>query len=419
MARKKSLVRRAGRPGVRELWRRPGTPYLVLVGSCTLLTVFGLMMVFSASQVQALSHGHGSAFYFRKQLLAAAAGAVLLVAAMRAPVRLHRKAVYPVLGTAVVLLCLVQVPGLGQTVNGSTNWLSLGGSFQLQPSEFAKVALVLWGADLIARKESHRLLTSVRHLLLPLVPGALLLLGLVLIGGDMGTALILCCVLFSLLWTAGTPARVFGWALAAAALACVALVATTAYRAARLSCVGAVDPGPDDQCWQAVHGLYAFADGGLFGRGLGASMEKWGQLPEPHTDFVLAITGEETGLVGTLTVLALYALLLAAGLAVAARTGDTFVRLTAVGVTTWIAAQSTINIGGALGLLPISGVPLPLFSYGGSALIAALFGAGLLLSLARSQGTTVTAPRRGKRSGRGGKSPGDGGRRTGGERTAR
>lgn len=378
------VPRRARGRRLRQVWRRPLTPYIVLLGSCLLLTALGLMMVFSASQVQALSHGHGSAFYFRKQLLAAAGGAVLFLAAALAPPSSHRRVVYPVLGVAVSLLCLVQVPGLGQTVNGSTNWLALGGSFQLQPSEFAKVALVLWGADLMARKEERGLLTSTSHLLVPLVPGAFLLLGLVLVGGDMGTAVILCCVLFGLLWVVGTPARVFGWAVGAAALVGAALVATTAYRLSRLSCVGAADPGPDDECWQAAHGIYAFADGGLLGRGLGAGMEKWGQLPEPHTDFILAITGEETGLVGTLTVLALYAALVAAGLSVAARTEEMFVRLAAVGVTMWISAQAIINIGGALALLPISGVPLPLFSYGGSALIAALYGVGLLVSLSRS-----------------------------------
>ncbi|WP_229889717.1 FtsW/RodA/SpoVE family cell cycle protein, partial [Streptomyces griseomycini] len=150
------------------------------------------------------------------------------------------------------------------------------------------------------------------------------------------------------------------------------------------ACLGATEPqsGPVD-CWQAVHGIYALASGGIFGSGLGASVEKWGQLPEAHTDFIFAVTGEELGLAGTLSVLALFAALGYAGIRVAGRTEDPFVRYAAGGVTTWITAQAVINIGAVLGLLPIAGVPLPLFSYGGSALLPTMFAIGLLIAFAR------------------------------------
>ncbi|WP_059009102.1 putative lipid II flippase FtsW [Streptomyces specialis] len=368
----------------RRAWDRPLTAYYVIMGTGLLITLLGLVMVFSASQIQALRYDLPATFYFRKQLLAAVLGTGLLFIASRVPVRLLRALTYPFLALTVVLLVLVQVPGVGVEVNGSTNWLAIGGSFQLQPSEFAKLALVLWGADLLARKGDKRLLTQWRHLLVPLVPGALLVCGLVMVGGDMGTVMILTAILFALLWLAGAPTRLFSGVLGAAAVLGALFIATSPHRMDRLACMGATDPGENDRCWQAVHGIYALASGGWFGSGLGASVEKWGELPEPHTDFIFAITGEELGLAGTLSVLALFAALGYAGIRVAGRTEDPFVRYAAGGVTAWLMVQTVINIGAVLGLLPIAGVPLPLFSYGGSALLPTMFAVGLLIAFARS-----------------------------------
>lgn len=376
-------VRAAAR--LRAAWDRPLTAYYVIAGAGLLITVLGLVMVYSASQIQALRYGLPATYYFRKQLLAVAIGGLLLWFAMRAPVRLHRALAYPLLLGAVFLMCLVQVPGIGQTVNGNTNWLSVGGPFQLQPSEFGKLALVLWGADLLARKNDRRLLVQWKHLLVPLVPVAVLLLGLIMLGGDMGTTMILTAILFGMLWLAGAPTRLFAGVLGGALSLATLAIATDANRMGRLHCIAATDPGSGDQCWQAVHGIYALASGGLFGRGLGASVEKWGELPEPHTDFIFAVTGEELGLAGTLSVLALFAALGYAGIRVAGRTEDPFVRFAAGGVTTWITAQAVINIGAVLGLLPIAGVPLPLFSYGGSALLPTMFAVGLLICFARNE----------------------------------
>ncbi|MGV9874247.1 putative lipid II flippase FtsW [Streptomyces cellulosae] len=374
-----TLVTRA-----RRAWDRPLTAYYVILGGSLLITVLGLVMVYSASQITALQMSLPGSYFFRKQLLAAVIGAVLLLVASRMPVKLHRALAYPILAGAVFLMALVQVPGIGVAVNGNQNWLSLGGSFQLQPSEFGKLALVLWGADLLARKQDKRLLAQWKHMLVPLVPAAFMLLGLIMLGGDMGTAIILTAILFGLLWLAGAPTRLFAGVLGVAALLGAILIRTSDNRMARLACLGATEPrtGPVD-CWQAVHGIYALASGGIFGSGLGASLEKWGELPEAHTDFIFAVTGEELGLAGTLSVLALFAALGYAGIRVAGRTEDSFVRYAAGGVTTWITAQAVINIGAVLGLLPIAGVPLPLFSYGGSALLPTMFAIGLLIAFAR------------------------------------
>src|SRR5437879_5943360 len=160
-------------------------------------------------------------------------------------------------------MCLVQVPGIGETVNGNTNWLSLGGPFQLQPSEFGKLALVLWGADLLARKQDKRLLTQWKHMLVPLVPVAFLLLGLIMLGGDMGTTIILTAILFGLLWMAGAPTRLFGGVLSVAVVLGALAIESSPHRLNRLACIGATDPGQNDICWQGVHGLYALASGGI------------------------------------------------------------------------------------------------------------------------------------------------------------
>ncbi|MFJ2744002.1 putative lipid II flippase FtsW [Streptomyces sp. NPDC087440] len=368
---------------LRKAWDRPLTAYYVILGSALLIIGLGLVMVYSASMIKALQLDLVSSYFFRKQFLAASMGAVLLFAASRMPVKLHRALSYPLLAGTVFLMALVQVPGIGHAVNGNQNWISIGGPFQLQPSEFGKLALILWGADLLARKQDKHLLAQWKHMLVPLVPVAFMLLGLIMLGGDMGTAIILTAILFGLLWLAGAPTRLFAGVLAFAGFLGFVLVKTSSNRMARLDCVLSTEMGPEGQCQQAVHGIYALASGGWFGSGLGASVEKWGQLPEPHNDFIFAITGEELGLAGTLSVLALFAALGYAGIRVAGRTEDPFVRYAAGGVTTWIMAQATINIGAVLGLLPIAGVPLPLFSYGGSALLPTMFAVGLLIAFAR------------------------------------
>ncbi|MER6009178.1 putative lipid II flippase FtsW [Streptomyces bluensis] len=391
----------------RRAWDRPLTAYYLILGGSLLITVLGLVMVYSASQITALQLSLPGSYFFRKQFLAATIGAGLLFLASRMPVKLHRALAYPMLAGSVFLMILVQIPGIGMAVNGNQNWISVGGPFQLQPSEFGKLALVLWGADLLARKQDKRLLTQWKHMLVPLVPVTFMLLGLIMLGGDMGTAIILTAILFGLLWVAGAPTRLFVGVLSVAALIGVLLIKTSDNRMARFTCLGSTDV---DQCWQAAHGIYALASGGLFGSGLGASVEKWGQLPEAHTDFIFAVTGEELGLAGTLSVLTLFAALGYAGIRVAGRTEDPFVRYAAGGVTTWITAQAVINIGAVLGLLPIAGVPLPLFSYGGSALLPTMFAIGLLIAFAREEPAARAAlamrqPRFGRKRAGGPKGP--------------
>jgi cell division protein FtsW len=365
----------------RQLLARPLTPYYLVLGSTVMLAALGLVMVLSASSVESYVESGSPWTVAQKQAMWVALGVPLFALSTRLPVRFWRAMAVPALLGSLVLLVLVLVPGIGVNVNGNQNWIDFGGPFRIQPAEAAKLALVLWGADVLARKE--RLLGQVRHLVVPLIPVAALILALVLLGGDLGTSLILMTIVAGLLFVAGAPLRLF-LVLGSASLAVVLYM--TFERSARLSRLQTfLDPFADyqDSGWQAAHSLFALASGGWWGVGLGASREKWGSLPEAHTDFIFAVIGEELGLVGTLTVLLLFGALILGAVRIAWLSDDTFVRFASATVVVWIGVQAVINIGGVVSLLPITGVPLPLVSYGGSALLATMIALGMLLSFAR------------------------------------
>ena len=359
----------------------PAADQYLILGSTIMLLVLGLVMVLSASSVYAYTTAGSTFALFAKQLLWAGLGLGLFFLVARTPLSWWRRMAYPMLGLTLFALVLVLVPGIGVEVNGNRNWLDIGGPFRVQPSEATKLVLIVWGASVLATK--HALLGQWRHLLVPVLPVSAIALVLVLVGGDLGTALVIMAVVGALYFIAGAPWRLFALLGGIAVAGVVALSVTTPYRLERFSTW--LNPEADylGSGWQAVHSKFALATGGWWGVGLGASREKWGGLPEAHTDFIFAIVGEELGLVGTLTVLLLFAGLILAGIRIALRATDRFVRLTAAGITFWIAFQAVVNIGAVLGLLPITGVPLPLVSYGGSALLPTLAGLGLLLALSR------------------------------------
>ena len=366
---------------LRAMLDKPLAPYYLVLGSTVMLTALGLVMVLSASSVESYAASGSSWAIAQRQAMWVVLGIPALVVASRLPTTWFRRLSVPVLVLSVVLLVLVLVPGIGVSVNGNQNWIEVGGSFRIQPAEAAKYALVLWGADLLTRK--RKLLHQNRHLVIPLLPVAAIVIGLVLLGGDLGTSLILMAIVAGMLFIAGAPLRVF---LALAAPALAVIVFMTFQRSARLSRIQSfMDPFADYEGagWQAAHSLFALASGGWWGLGLGASREKWGSLPEAHTDFIFAIIGEELGLVGTLTVLLLFGALILGALRISLATDDLFVRFAAGGIVVWIGAQMVINVGGVLSVLPITGVPLPLVSYGGSALLATMFALGMLLAFAR------------------------------------
>ena len=370
------------------LLSRPLASYYLLVSAAGLLLVFGLVMVLSASSVTAYAEYKSSYYYFIRQAMWLAMGLPVFFIASRMSIRFFRWLAYPILVASFVLLLAVMVPGIGITSNGSTRWVGAG-SFVIQPSEFAKLGIALWGADLLARK--YRMLGEWRHLLVPLVPVVTLFAAIVMMQPDMGTTLVIVTLLLALLWTVGAPGRLFAGVLAVVATLASFLAVLEPYRLARLTSFR--DPFNDamGSGYQAVQGIYALSSGGWWGLGLGASREKWSYLPNAHTDFILAIIGEELGLIGTLMVVALFAVLAYAGIRIATRATDTFARLAAAAVTAWLIVQAVVNMAAVVGLVPITGIPLPLISAGGSALIPTLFAIGMLAAFARNEPAAAEA----------------------------
>ena len=375
--------------GTRHALDRPLTSYYLLIVSSLLLLTIGLMEVLSASSVDGYLK-HGSSYYwFLRQLTWVGLALPIAFLAARMPHRTLRWLAWPALLAAVVLLSAVQGP-LGVEVNGNKNWLALG-PLVMQPAEMAKLAVILWCADVYAKKE--RLLGDWRHTLFPVAPMTALVIGLVLLGGDLGTALVLMVIVLGMLWVVGAPARLFVGALLTVGVLALYLASTSTERLERLT--NFADPFKDYRGagWQAAHGILGMSSGGIFGKGISASQQKWGSLPEAHTDFIFAVLGEELGLVGTLLVLGLFLTITYAGIRVALRTRDPFVRYMAAGITVWITAQTLINIGMVLALVPVIGLPLPLVSYGGSSLLPELVAIGLLISFARSEPGAAAALR--------------------------
>lgn len=385
------LVRRSAQRVHHLLGRPRSIPYLV-VGATFLLLTLGLLMVWSASSIASIQGGGSSLATLTKQGLFAVLGVFALVLISRLPVKVIRGFAVPFLAIVVLLLLLVLIPGIGIEVAGQRNWIGIGGTLRIQPSEFAKLALILWGAEVLARR--HRPVTDWQQLLMPVLPVGLLLIALVLAEGDFGNAMILTAILCGLLFVAGAPLRLFA-VIGAAALAGVAFLAWIApYRVQRFTAF--LNPEADrlDGAWQVTQGMYAFGTGGLFGVGLGGSREKWGTLPAAHTDFIFAVLGEELGLIGTLSVLTLFGLLIFAIVRLVQLTSDKYVQFVATGVAVWLMVQVITNIGATLKLLPITGVTLPLVSYGGSSLIPVLMGIGVILVLAKQVVLGRGAPQR-------------------------
>lgn len=367
-----------------SLLARPLLSYYLVIGISALLVALGLVMVLSTSSASALVSGEPPYQDFQKQLLGVALGLPLMWFAARSSPRLFRAAAYPLLIVSVVGLVLTLLPGVGVTAGGASRWIDVG-PFQLQPSELAKFAFVLWGADLLARKEKLRLLSDWRQLLIPLMPGAGVVCMLVMFGDDLGTTSVLLAIFLALLWVIGTPMRLFASMLGLIGLVVCMMIIVHPYELQRLTNFMNSSASPTGQNMQAIQGKYAIGSGGWFGVGLGASMQKWGWVPNATTDYIFAIIGEELGLVGTLCVSALYGGLAYAGFRIARRVDDTFMRLAAAGATVWITVQAIVNIGAVIGMFPVTGVPLPLVSEGVSSLLVTMTALGMLMSFAKRE----------------------------------
>jgi cell division protein FtsW len=366
---------RLARPG----GRRTGL-FLVMLGIVVLLCVIGLVMVMSASSVVGL-YQFGSSWYFVKRQAAwLLVGLAVLVITMRIDYRSWRRLAAPVLGGSTLLLVLVLVPGIGREVYGSTRWLGYG-PVQIQPSEFAKLGMVLFVADLLARR-AHR----IRDLHLSLKPVLIitaLIAGLVLLQPNLGTTMVLGAIVVAMLFVAGTPLLPLAGITIGGGVVAAGLALAAPYRRARVLAFRDPWGDPLNSGYQTIQSLVGIAQGGLAGVGLGASRSKWGFLPFAHTDFVFAIIAEETGLIGASAVVLLFVALCWFGVIVAMRAPDAFGMLLAAGITTWLSVQAFVNIGAVIGILPITGVPLPFVSFGGSSMLATMAATGILLNVAR------------------------------------
>lgn len=382
-ARFRTVERRQGGATVPKRAKKPmprPLPYVFLLLVVGALTLLGLVMVLSASSVQALRN-HGSSWYFfNRQLLWVAIGTVAMVVAARIDYRRWRPLGKPLLALAIVLMMLVLVPNVGIRVGGSSRWLGYG-PFRLQPSELAKLGILLFSADLLTRRADR--MREWRVTLRPVVGFYLGVAVLLLCQPDLGTALVTGCIVVGIVFLAGTPLHWMGGLVTGAGLLTLLLAKVEPYRWRRMTSF--LDPFADvsNAGYQAAQGRVALASGRFTGVGLGSSRAKWGFLPAAHTDFIFAILGEELGLVGAVFVLFLFCALAYLGARSALRAPDRFGFLLAGGITAWVVGQAVINIGAVIGLLPITGVPLPFVSSGGSSLVPMMAAMGMLLNITR------------------------------------
>jgi cell division protein FtsW len=379
---------RAALRTIRAVERGVSRTMMLLLVPVVLLVIIGLGAILSASSVVGLRETGDGLFYFKRQIAWLVVGVVAMVVAAFIPLRWWKKLALPMFVTTLGLL--VAVLFVGTRVNGATRWLIVG-PVSIQPSEIAKLATVVMLATVVSRRELS--MRRYRDFFGPVATTAGLVGGLVMLQPDLGTTLLVFAGAFAVLWASAVPLRhVIGTGIAAGGTA-LALAMSSPYRWARVTAFLDLQSDPLGTSYQAVQGLVALGTGGLWGVGLGASRARWSFLPNAHTDFVFAILGEETGLAGALAIVAMFAVFTIAGTLIALRCADRFGRLLAVGITSWLSAQAIVNIGGVVGLLPITGVPLPFVSSGGSALVVSLVGVGVLVSVAR-QAPTGPVPER-------------------------
>lgn len=367
---------------------RPLTSFHLVVTIAILLTVLGLVMVLSSSSVESVAQDGSAYGKFVSQLIFASLGLVIFYIALMIPIRVMRKWALPAFGLTVAMLVLVLIPGIGTKSQGTRGWFVIG-PISLQPSELAKIAFAVWGAHLLATR--RRETQSLKELLIPLVPAALIVFVLIVLQPDLGTTISLAIILMALLWFAGLPLKVFLGMVGAGAAAAVTLALTAGYRSARVQAFFDPSADPQGDGYQARQAKYALADGSLFGEGLGQSRAKWSYLPNAHNDFIFAIIGEELGFIGAGAVIGLFGLFVYTGLRIARRSSDPFLQLMTATATAWITGQAFINIGYVVGILPVTGLQLPLVSAGGTSTATTLLMFGLVANAARHEPEAVAA----------------------------
>jgi cell division protein FtsW len=359
--------------------RRVGVSTLLLL-VVSLLCVIGIVMVGTASSVVSIAtYGSPWAILIR-EIMWMAIGAVALVLLARVDYRKLRRLIPLILVVTFALLFIVLVPGLGVHAEGSSRWVGFG-QLRMQPSELMKLALTLFAADFIARRLDEK--SADRRIIGPLLIVTGFACVLILAQPDMGTATVLGCITLSLLFVSGVRLRPVMKILGSLVALGLIVALISPYRRQRL--LSFIDPSAHSSSsgYQVVQSLIGLGSGHLFGTGLGRGQQQWGYLPNAHTDFIFSVIGEELGIVGACLVVVLLGSLLWLGIRAATQSPDRFGGLLALGIVAWIAAETLINIGAVVGVLPVTGIPLPFISFGGSSLVITMAAAGVLVSIAR------------------------------------
>ncbi len=350
----------------------------ILLLTTILLIALGLTMVYSASGILAKERFHDSTYFLKKELLASLIGLGGLLIAMKIPIEYFKKISYPLLGISMILLVAVLVPGVGVRVSGAQRWMRLG-PFSFQPSEFAKLGIILFMAHVLSKKHE-----KIQVFLVGFVPPMVLsgmIIALVLAGKDLGNAVVLSGTVFFLMFVAGARPAYLLSELLLALPAFYYLIAGVSYRRQRV--LAFMNPWAFEKGagFQIIQSYVAFNTGRFFGQGLGEGKQKLFYLPEAHTDFIFSVIGEELGLLGTLTVITLFAIWLSRVFTIAWKSQDLFSSYLALGIGILFGLQVVFNIGVVMGLLPTKGLALPFLSYGGTALIISMTCVGLLLNI--------------------------------------
>ncbi|KRF31425.1 putative lipid II flippase FtsW [Yonghaparkia sp. Soil809] len=367
---------------VRRLFTAQSADWMLVLGTTIFLVLLGLVMVLSSSFVQSGKGGGDFFGIFLRQGLFALIGIPVMLLVSRLPAIFWRRWARNAVLLGLGLQLLVFVPGIGLEYGNNRNWISIAG-FNAQPSEFLKLALVVWLATVLAGRADH--FTDWRSVVIPALPVSGFAIAMVLLGQDLGTVTIMAAIVLAALFFAGAPMRHILGLVALGAGGAVLFALSGASRSDRISAWlnGCTPEQLEDVCWQPMHGMWALGSGGVFGVGLGNSALKWSWLPHAESDYIFAIVGEELGLVGTMLVLLLFAVLAVGMVRLMRAHTDPFRRIATGAVLVWIVGQAFVNVAVVLGMLPVLGVPLPLISYGGSALVATLVAIGVVLSLAR------------------------------------
>lgn len=383
----------AARIRLGRVFRVESKDYVLLLSTTVFLVLFGLVMVLSSSTVESRLEDGGFFVQAARQGMFAVIGLPLMLIASRMPERFWLRIAWPLLIVACVLQVLVVATPLGIEVGGNTNWLAIG-PVQFQPSELIKVALVIWLGLIVTKKQAY--LGDFGKGVMPILLVGGGAIGLVLLGGDLGTVMIMGAMLLGTLFLIGVRFRLLLPPVLLSAAVFVIVAVSSDNRMRRISAFlqENCEQGAGDDCWQIQHGRFALANGGIFGVGLGNSTAKWSWLPAADNDFIFAIIGEELGLIGAIIVIALFVLLAVAFARVLRSAQTPFAKTVTAAVMVWVIGQACVNIGVVLGVFPVLGVPLPLVSAGGTALVTTLFAIGVVLSVARDPAATARAAAR-------------------------